>query len=118
MNYEHNYIVGTYDLEFLTLPRIYIPNVKVNQSKNTAITIPQNGTLEISKGEGPCAIFVIKKGQNEWVCNISEKAGNIAYKLQPGKYRVVYRSERSMNTAHTIEKEIKISPSLTERITF
>lgn len=118
MNYEHKYIVGTYDLEILTLPRIYIEDVQINQSKITPITIPQNGTLEISKGAGPCAIFTLKNGQNKWVCNISEQSGNIAYKLQPGKYRIVYRSEKSMNTAHTIDKEIKISPNLTEKITF
>lgn len=118
MNYEHKYIVGTYDLEIMTLPRIYINDVKINQSKSSQITIPDNGILEISKGEGPCAIFAVNKGQNEWVCNISEEAGNIAYKLQPGKYRIIYRSEKSMNTAHTIEKEIKIAPNLTERISF
>ena len=118
INYEHKYIVGTYDLEILTLPRVYITDVKINQSRITPITIPQNGILEMSKGAGPCAIFLIKNGKNNWVCNISEQAGNFAYKLQPGKYRVIYRSEKSMNTAHTIEKEIKISPSLTERITF
>ena len=102
----------------MTLPRIYIKDVKINQSKSTPITIPQNGTLEMSKGSGPCDIFSIKSGQNNWVCNISEQAGNLAYKLQPGKYRIVYRSEKSTNTAHTIEKEIKISPNLTERVTF
>lgn len=118
INYEHKYIVGSYDLEILTLPRIYINDVKINQSKTTPITIPQNGTLEISKGAGPCAIFQIKDGQNNWVCNINEEAGFLAYKLQPGKYRVVFRSEKSMNTAHTIEKEIKIAPNLTEKITF
>lgn len=118
LNYEHKYIVGIYDLEILTLPRLYIKDVTINQSKTTPIIIPQNGTLEISKGAGPCAIFSIKNGQNKWVCNIAEQAGNIAYKLQPGKYRIVYRSEKSMNTAHTIEKEIKISPNLTETITF
>ena len=118
MNYEHKYIVGTYDLEILTLPRIYIKDVKVNQSKITPITIPENGTLEISKGAGPCALFAIVNGQNSWVCNLSEQAGISAYKVQPGKYRIIYRAEKSMNTAHTIEKEIKISPNLTERLTF
>lgn len=118
MNYEHKYIVGTYDLEILTLPRTYIKDVKINQSKSTPVIIPQSGTLEISKGAGPCAIFQIKNGQNKWVCNINESSGFLAYKLQPGKYRIVYRSEKSMNTAHTIEKEIKISPNLTEKITF
>ncbi len=118
MNYDHKYIVGSYDLEILTLPRIYIDDVKINQSKNTQITIPQNGTLEISKGAGPCAIFSIKNGKNNWVCNITEKSNFLAYKLQPGKYKIIFRSEKSMNTAHTIEKEIKISPNLTEKITF
>ena len=118
INYNHKYIVGTYDLEFVTLPRIYIEDVKINQSKSTRITIPQNGTLEISKGEGPCAIFTTKNGKDNWVCNITEKSTYIAYKLQPGKYKIVFRSEKSMNTAHTIEKEIKISPNLTEKITF
>lgn len=118
LNYTHKYIVGNYDLEILTLPRTYINDVKINQSKTTSITIPQAGILEISKGEGPCAIFQVNNGKNDWVCNITEKSTFITYKLQPGKYKIIFRSEKSKNTAHTIEKEIKISSNLTERITF
>jgi len=118
MNHSHQYITGNYDLEILTLPRIYISDITVKQSKTTPIVIPQNGILEINKGAGPCAIFESKNGLNNWVCNVNKNAGFTSYKLQPGKYRVVFRSEKSMNTAHTIEKEIKIVPNLTEKITF
>ena len=115
-NHTDKYIVGKYDLEILTLPRILIEDVKIEQSRQTDITIPKSGRLDLSKGSGPCAIFELKNGKQSWVCNVGEKAGNYSFNLQPGKYKLVFRSGRSFSTAHTIEKEIKVSSNLTENL--
>lgn len=118
LNYTHKYIVGKYDLEILTLPRLYFNDVKINQSKHTDITIPQYGTASISKGSGPCQIFEIKDGEDIWVCNVNEEASTEIINLLPGYYKIVYRTSRSFSSAHTIEKTVKIVPLNTESITF
>lgn len=116
-NHTHKYIVGNYDLEILTLPRLYMKNVKIEQSRHSEITIPQSGMVSINKGKGPAAIFELKDGIEKWVCNLSEEGTVQNFNLLPGKYKVVYRFERSMSTAHTITEMFKIIPNKTENIT-
>ena len=70
MNFNHKYIVGKYDLEILTLPRLYINDVDIKQNRHTDITIPKNGRAVISKSAGPAQLFVLREGKNEWVCNL------------------------------------------------
>ena len=45
MNSSNRYLVGEYDLEILTLPRIYFENISVKQSLSTEITIPLYGSI-------------------------------------------------------------------------
>lgn len=117
MNHTHKYLVGNYDLEILTLPRIYMEDVKIENNRHSEIVIPQNGTVSVMKGKGPSAIFQIKDGKNIWVCNLDNKGIVQNVNLLPGKYKIVYRFERNLNTAHTITKTFKITPGSTESIT-
>jgi len=116
MNYDHEYIVGKYDLEILTLPRLYIKDIEIKQNRHTDITIPKNGTAVISKGSGPAQIFVIREGKNEWVCNLKDEAALQNIELLPGKYKIVFRHEKSYSTAHSIEKLFKIVSGYPENI--
>jgi Ca-activated chloride channel family protein len=117
MNFNHKYIVGKYDLELLTLPRLYIKDVDIKQNRHTDITIPKNGRAVISKSAGPAQIFVLREGKNEWVCNLREEASLQNIELLPGKYKIVFRHERSFSTAHSIEKTFKIVSGYSENIT-
>ncbi len=38
---------GTYDLEVLTLPRLLIPDVSIEQGRTTEVAIPRSGVLNI-----------------------------------------------------------------------
>jgi Ca-activated chloride channel family protein len=116
LNTSYKYLVGKYDLEFLTLPRLYMSDVEIRQSKTTAITIPNSGFVSITKRNGPCQIMELKDGKENWVCNINHTAGNYRVKLLPGKYKVVFRSESSISIANTIEKTISIAPGYEEFI--
>ena len=62
MNSEKEYLLGKYDLEILTLPRIYFEDVEIKQSKTTEITIPLYGSAQISKSSGPASLFLREKG--------------------------------------------------------
>ena len=116
MNTIQKYLVGFYDIEVLSLPRLYFNNIKVNQSRSTEIEIPQYGTVNISKGPGSAAIFQIKEGQNIWVCDLNREVSVNNINLLPGNYKLTYRFSRSTSTAHTIIKTFKITSGYQENI--
>ena len=109
MNTTKEYLVGKYDLEILSIPRIYFENVEISQSKTTDITIPMYGGLQLIKGPGSAALFVKEKGQNRWVHDFDDERSTENLNIQPGKYLISYRYSRSNSTAHTITKEFKIT---------
>ena len=109
MNSTKQYLVGNYDLEILTLPRIKFNNIKINQSRLTDIIIPLYGSIQLSKSDGPAALFLKSKGQNIWVYDFNENRSIENLNIQPGKYFISFRSKRSNSTAHTILKEFGIS---------
>ena len=109
MNTKKRYLVGSYNLEILSIPRIYLKNVIIEQSKTNEITIPMYGSIEVKKPEGPAALFLKKNGENIWLYNFDSERNIENLNIQPGKYMISYRYERSSSTAHTITKEFKIS---------
>jgi len=105
------YIVGKYDLEILTLPRMYVKGVKVSESSTTTITIPQAGVANISKpAAGPISIYSVDGQKMVWVCNLDMKPMQESVVLQPGHYHVVYRSIDARETIYTVDKEFDINP--------
>jgi Ca-activated chloride channel family protein len=102
-------ITGKYDLEILTLPRIYMSNVDISQSKTTNITIPQAGTVSIFKPSiGTGQVFLEEKNTLTWVCNLNDKATNENLVLQPGNYRIVFRTQSAKETIYTKEQKFKV----------
>ena len=47
VNKQEKYLVGKYDLEIPILPRLYVNDVKINQSTVTTVTIPRPGILNL-----------------------------------------------------------------------
>lgn len=109
MNTIKQYLVGEYDIEILTLPRIKFDNVKINQSQITDITIPHYGTVELNKSIGPAALFLKKDGKNIWLYDFNKEMTIESLNIQPGKYVISFRNIRSKSTAHTIIKEFTIA---------
>jgi Ca-activated chloride channel family protein len=108
-NAYEKYIVGKYDLEILTLPRIYLPNVDIGQNKTTTIEISQSGNVAIYKpATGPGSIYLEDKSKLVWVCNLQNQLTQENLTLQPGNYRVVYRMQSVTETIYTVEKKFKI----------
>jgi Ca-activated chloride channel family protein len=105
------YICGKYDIEILSLPRIYMNNVDIGQSKTTLIQIPQAGVVSIFKpSEGTGQILLNENNKLTWVANLnpSQLSENIV--LQPGNYTIVFRSKAAHETIYTIERKFKIEP--------
>lgn len=112
INKSEQYLVGKYDLEIPTLPRIYVDDVEVNQSTETMVKIPRPGILNLLKGvSGYGSIYVRKSHkEEEWVCNINNNLKNETLILQPGDYRVVFRAMNAKQTLYTISRTFTIKP--------
>lgn len=103
------YIVGKYDLEVLTLPRIYIKDVEIKQSSTNSIKIPTSGSVLFNKpGTGFGSIYVDDGKTVTWVCNFNTSLANEIIYLQPGKYKVVFRLEFSKETLKTVERNFEV----------
>ena len=104
------YLVGTYQLEILTLPRTY-KEVLIEQSKMTNFDVPAAGQFvyQAPKGIVGQLFYERNPGQWDWVCDLkyNQTSGNI--KLQPGSYKVVYREKDQRSSAYTKEKKFTIT---------
>ncbi len=102
-------IVGKYDLEILTLPRIKINNVDIKQSTTNVVKVPTSGIFygkKMSPGHG--SIYLDNGKTVEWVYNLNSSLLNETLYLQPGKYKVVFRYETVKETTRTIERNFEI----------
>jgi Ca-activated chloride channel family protein len=113
MNSTEKYIVGKYDIEILTLPRIKMNKIDVAQSKTTSVEIPQAGSVSIQKpGEGYGSLYVEENNKMVWVCNLNSTLTQETIILQPGKYRIEYRPKNARESIYTIEKRFKIESGI------
>jgi len=110
---------GLYDLEVLTLPRLQIPDVRIDQDRATDIVVPRSGVLNILPGAtGHGSIFVIRGDQLEWVADLDPNAQRMQYRLLPGNYKVTYRSRSARRTELSISKDITIESGRSATINF
>ncbi len=115
MNTSEIYITGNYDLEILTLPRTYITGVKVEQSQTKLIELPNAGMLTVKaldNGDG-CILKDTKK--LEWVCNLNNSTSQVYY-LQPGNYRIEWRSKALKGSIYTIEKKFTVRSDVETKV--
>ena len=111
LNRQEKYIVGTYDIEILTLPRIIINDIKITQSNLKSISIPNAGMVKIATGEiGDGSIYLEEKNGLKWVANLSSKETNQTFYLQPGNYRVEFRPKSKKESGYTVEKRFSLLP--------
>ena len=118
INKQEKYLVGRYDLELPILPRMYINNVKIDQSTVTTVTIPRPGILNlITAAPGYGSIYVRKSAKDEeWICNLDPNVKNETYILQPGKYRVVFRAQNARQILYTINRTFEIKSGSSEAV--
>jgi len=111
------YIVGKYDLEILTLPRIKLNAVEIKQSTTNTIKVPTSGVAYISKiGTGFGSIYLDDGKQVTWVCNLNNTLQNEIIYLQPGSYKMEFRFENTKETTKTIERKFAITSGITTNL--
>ncbi len=118
-NSTERYLTGTYDLEILTLPRTKIPGVKVKGGQVTPVAIPTPGTLNLilpSSGYG--CIQRVYGQEVVWVSSLDTRDTQQQFILQPGNYKVVYRSRNSKQAIYTLEQDFSIHSEESQQIKF
>ena len=110
MNSSEKYLIGNYDLEILTLPRTYISDVEVKPGETNEVIIPAPGVVNFQfPTNGYGGIYEEKNNELTWVCNLNASQSTATFSLQPGKYRLIFRSRNSKESVYTIEKNFKIT---------
>jgi Ca-activated chloride channel family protein len=102
-------IVGKYDVEVLSLPRIYLNDIVVSQSKTTTAQIPQPGIANIVlQNLGYGQLFLNEKNSLKLLYNLGENNYKETLTLQPGNYTIVFRPKNAKESIYTITREFKI----------
>jgi Ca-activated chloride channel homolog len=108
-NTTQKYLTGKYDLVILTLPRTFIKNIDISQSKTTTIQIPAPGLINIVKSypyNGGIFIYENNKLKKIYELISDDLRENIG--LQPGNYVLVYKPKFSKKTSDTVIKNFTI----------
>lgn len=104
------YIVGKYDIEILSLPRIKVNGVDIKQSHTNTLEIPQPGKVNIYTSRSTLgSIYQLKNGKLKWVTDISPDVRTQIVIMQPGEYRISYRRKSSNKTSYTNNKKFKVT---------
>jgi Ca-activated chloride channel family protein len=107
------YLVGKYDLEILSLPRIHVKDVDIKQSHTTTVEVPQPGIAVIRlPAQGFAKVLHEEDNKLNVVHVIRENVQSESIYLQPGNYRVVYRSKASSQTSFSIERAFRIDSGI------
>ncbi|TXK49663.1 VWA domain-containing protein [Pontibacter qinzhouensis] len=115
---RHKYLTGKYDLELLTLPRIYMKGVEVKLGQPTTITIPAPGQLNIpSDLQGYGSIYSLEEdGTQRWLHNLPEQSSRTTLALQPGNYKLVYRMKSAHASKFTFVNDFTIRSGATTTV--
>jgi Ca-activated chloride channel family protein len=118
-NVPEKYIVGKYDLEILSLPRIIQKDVEIKQSYTTTIEIPQPGKLIVTAVTQPyyADIYVMAKNELVWVYKLPVENRNQNILIQPGKYKIIYRAKGAYRSNQSFEREFTITSGSSTNIT-
>ena len=118
-NDKTKYIIGKYDLEVLSLPRMQVKDVEIRQSYNTTVEIPMPGIAVIQPSmRGYGAIYLEDKNKLTMIYTLNESGEQETLYLLPGNYRVIFRSKSSTRSLYTVEKSFKIESGATTHVNF
>lgn len=112
------YLVGVYDVEIPTLPRIYMKGINVVSGVTKKVSIPGPGVLNIyASNDGYGSIYKINKdGHQQWIKTLKDNQLRHSFAIQPGKYKLVFRADKAMGSKYTSIKNFEIKTGATTNI--
>ncbi|SDL44864.1 Ca-activated chloride channel family protein [Catalinimonas alkaloidigena] len=111
------YLVGTYDVEVLTLPRTTFADVKIEQSKTTPLSLPAPGILNVTNlTYGIGSLYVLRSDtENELFYQFQDRL-HLNLALQPGNYKIVFRAKSAKGSRFTDVKYFTIKSNQTTNL--
>ena len=118
-NYSEKIIVGKYDVEILTIPRIVQRNVEIKQSYTTTLELPQPGRLTVFAltQQYFADLYQMERNTLQWVYKMPVENKTSSIIMQPGKYKIIYRAKGSYRSNQTFEREFIIQSGASTNIT-
>jgi Ca-activated chloride channel homolog len=111
------YLVGRYDLEILSLPRIIVSDLDIKQSHNTTVEVPQPGIAVIRlPAQGYSKVLHEENNVLNVIHVLRENVQSETIYLQPGNYRVVFRPKAASQTTFSIDRSFKIESGISTMI--
>lgn len=113
---EKKYLVGKYDLEILSTPRIKT-GITISQDKTTEVKIDEPGWFQLqTNGSVKGSVFMIQGGKYIWIYDLLDNTGNQMWMMQPGNYKVICRSKSGTNTLFTTERDFTVRSGTIEQV--
>jgi len=103
------YLIGKYDVEIPVIPRLFIKNVEILQSHTTTIEVPQPGSVTFTgTSNGYGSLYMMIPNEQKWVTNLNPALRQQTLLLQPGLYKLVFRSAASKSASFTVVKNFEV----------
>lgn len=119
INTSKNYLLGTYDIEILTLPRMSYKNIEIKQSEENLIRLPAPGTVNVSFAKpGYANLFLMDNGTIRKIYSFNPALLSQSLFLQPGEYQVQYRDKAADKSSSTTDRSFKIIPGAAVNLKF
>ncbi len=104
-----SYLTGTYDAEVLTLPKIIFKNVQINRKNTTDLLLQAPGLINlVSSSYIYGTIYEMDEGNEKWVINLDTKNTTTKLTMQPGNYKIAYRTKVTFGSKYTAIKYFTI----------
>ncbi len=118
-NIPEKYLIGKYDIEILSIPRIIQKEIEIKQSYTTTIEIPQPGRLIVTAVTQAyyADIYQMMNDELVWVYKLPVENRSQNLLIQPGKYKVIYRAKGSYRSNQTFERDFTITSGSATNIT-
>jgi Ca-activated chloride channel homolog len=109
------FLEGAYDLVFQTKPAVKVEGVVVREGQISPVSIPVPGTLLLNTGgAGYGGIFTEDSDEVVYRFDHGDPSGR--YILQPGEYRLIYRSRAAQSTEYARTRSFTIRSGRTSNL--
>jgi Ca-activated chloride channel family protein len=117
VNSTQRYLAGTYDLEFLTLPRVTITDVKVQDQQTNRVAIPPSGHVHVVLPSPGVASILVEAGEElQLVVTLADGAVDDHVDLQPGDYHLLYRAAEEHRTIYGVDRPFTVESNVPQTV--
>jgi Ca-activated chloride channel family protein len=111
-------LVGNYDIECTTLPRRTFRGVRVEQSKTSELILEKPGVVNfLASSPGIGSLYELDENSvQRWFYNLDQNQVKNTMAIQPGKYKVVFRSVNARGSKFTTVRNFEVASGSTLNI--